>query len=49
MDIYNLFERYEQWKMRSNAYDLMDVVNHILQEMMFDGYKDEFADNIFID
>jgi superfamily I DNA/RNA helicase len=49
MDIYHIFEEYEVYKAYHRYYDRMDVVNHILQEMMFGRYRDESLDHIFID
>lgn len=49
MDIYYLFQEYEKYKIYNKSYDMMDVVNHILQEVMFGRYKDEAFDYMFID
>lgn len=31
IEVYTIWVRYEQWKTEMRAYDLNDVVNHILQ------------------
>ncbi len=36
--IYDIFEDYVKWKEEQGGYDFMDVVNHILLEIHFDGY-----------
>jgi superfamily I DNA/RNA helicase len=32
-EIYYIFMNYEKWKGSMNAYDLMDVVNHVIKEV----------------
>jgi superfamily I DNA and RNA helicase len=49
MDIYYLFQEYENYKIYNKCYDMMDVVNHILQELMLNRYADACLDYMFID
>ena len=36
--IWSLFIEYERWKHRENAYDMQDVVNYLLNQVVFYGY-----------
>lgn len=40
LEIYMIWVRYEQWKTEMRAYDINDVVNHILQQLKSDVLKE---------
>ena len=49
LDIYELFCRYEQWKIQNGGYDLMDAVNYILNYIRFRGYTGPEIHYVMID
>ena len=40
IEIFMIWVRYEQWKSEMRAYDINDVVNHILQQIRSDFLKE---------
>ena len=40
IEVYTIWVRYEQWKTEMRAYDMNDVVNHILQQIRSDVMKE---------
>jgi hypothetical protein len=47
--VYSIFKYYHTWCLKEDAYDLMDMVNHILRETEIYGYSGPKIDCMFID
>ena len=40
IEVFMIWVKYEQWKTEMRAYDLNDVVNHIMQQIRSDYLKE---------
>lgn len=38
-EVYDIFIKYERWKFAQGAYDFMDVVNYIINQVNWYGYS----------
>jgi len=47
--IYDIFEDYVKWKEEQGGYDFLDVINHILREVHYDGYYEAPIHFLMID